>query len=281
MVLAIIILCVASLLYVFIGITVGKGRGKRPVWSVFIRRVIKAISIIFMVVSICRLIVPYYLVSVDPYIVKEMVISMQQEETMAKNRAIRNYVRHNMKTLTADAPVLGNPNAKKTIFIWTDFTCPYCRRVHGELTRLLSERNDVRVVIKNFAVHGPLSGSAARASIAAKLQDAAKTEKFINTLMTSELYSNQDVKDLHGADKAKAEAAEKRIENNVLKIAGDVGLDVEQLKKDMDSDVVTRELKNVYETAQHFEVSGTPFLIINEQAFPGAIPYAQIVKALR
>ena len=63
-------------------------------------------------------------------------------------------------------------------------------------------------------------------------------------------------------------------------MAADAGLDTEQLKKDMDSDVVARELRNVRDLAQRFEISGTPFLIIGEQAFPGAIPAAQIETAL-
>jgi protein-disulfide isomerase len=39
-------------------------------------------------------------------------------------------------------------------------------------------------------------------------------------------------------------------------------------------------LANVRELAQRFEINGTPFLVIGEQAFPGAIPYNQIVEAL-
>ena len=48
----------------------------------------------------------------------------------------------------------------------------------------------------------------------------------------------------------------------------------------MDGEVVARELANVRDLAQVFEITGTPFLIINEEAFPGAIPASQIKAAL-
>jgi protein-disulfide isomerase len=49
----------------------------------------------------------------------------------------------------------------------------------------------------------------------------------------------------------------------------------------MEGDVVKAELQNVRELAQRLEISGTPYLIIGDKAFPGAIPYAQIVEALK
>ena len=56
--------------------------------------------------------------------------------------------------------------------------------------------------------------------------------------------------------------------------------DAKQLKEDMTSEVVEVELANVRDLAQRFEITGTPFLIIGEQAFPGALPASQIKAAL-
>jgi predicted DsbA family dithiol-disulfide isomerase len=80
--------------------------------------------------------------------------------------------------------------------------------------------------------------------------------------------------------KDRSKLAEK-VKANVLKFAKEAGLDVKQLEADMQGEVVTRELANVRGMAQEFEINGTPFLIINEQAFPGAIPYSQIIDALK
>ena len=215
---------------------------------------------------------PYYLTAINPAIVQEMVNGMQEQQQAEKNKQIRKFVRSEGDKMMRDAPILGNRDAKKTIYVWTDFSCPYCRRVHGEIERVLADRDDTRVVIKNFSIHGPLSDGPARAVIAANMQDPAKAAELTNMLMTREFYTQDDLKD---QDKI----AEK-VEANVMKMAAEAGLDTEQLKKDMDSDVVARELRNVRDLAQRFEISGTPFLIIGEQAFPGAIPAAQIETAL-
>ena len=220
-----------------------------------------------------RIVMPYYLTSVNPMILQEMANNFQEQQAAEKNKAIRKAVKSGAESMMADAPILGNADAKNTIFVWTDFSCPYCRRVHGELSRVLKERDDVRIVIKNFSIHGDLSDAPARAVIAAKIQDNAKAAALVETLMTHEYYSQADMKD-------RSKLAEK-VKANVLKFAKEAGLDVKQLEADMQGEVVTRELANVRGMAQEFEINGTPFLIINEQAFPGAIPYSQIIDALK
>ena len=269
----ILVLVVGVLLYLFGGMLLPKGDEKKPsAGKVVAKKCISVIAIILIAGSMCRLYMPYYLTAINPAIVQEMVNGMQEQQQAEKNKQIRKFVRSEGDKMMRDAPILGNRDAKKTIYVWTDFSCPYCRRVHGEIERVLADRDDTRVVIKNFSIHGPLSDGPARAVIAAKMQDPAKAAELTNMLMTREFYTQDDLKD---QDKI----AEKD-EANVMKMAAEAGLDTEQLKKDMDSDVVARELRNVRDLAQRFEISGTPFLIIGEQAFPGAIPAAQIETAL-
>ena len=269
----ILVLVVGILLFLFGGMLLPKGDEKKPsAGKVVAKKCISVIAIILIAGSMCRLYTPYYLTAINPAIVQEMVNGMQEQQQAEKNKQIRKFVRSEGDKMMRDAPILGNRDAKKTIYVWTDFSCPYCRRVHGEIERVLADRDDTRVVIKNFSIHGPLSDGPARAVIAANMQDPTKAAELTNMLMTREFYTQDDLKD---QDKI----AEK-VEANVMKMAAEAGLDTEQLKKDMDSDVVARELRNVRDLAQRFEISGTPFLIIGEQAFPGAIPAAQIETAL-
>ena len=90
--------------------------------------------------------------------------------------------------------------------------------------------------------------------------------------MTKEYRPSENIQ-----DQEKLAAA---IEKNLMKFAKEAGLDVDQLKKDMTSEVVEIELANVRDLANRFEITGTPFLIIGEEAFPGAIPADQINAAL-
>lgn len=208
----------------------------------------------------------------NPNILQEMVTAMQEHQATEKNEKIRNYIRSHPGEMVKNAPILGNRSAVKTVFVWTDFSCPYCRRVHSELARVLKERDDVRVVIKNFSIHGDLSDGPARAAIAAKIQDDDKAAKFVDLMMSREFYSQDDLKDNTNLAK--------KVEANIMKMAQEIGLDTDKLKKDMNSEIVSRELSDVRQIAQEFEIQGTPFLIIEEKAYPGAIPYNQILEAL-
>ena len=208
----------------------------------------------------------------NPKILQEMATAMQEHEATEKNEKIRSYISSRSEDIIKNAPVLGNRGAVKTIYIWSDFSCPYCRRVHGELNRVLGERNDVRVVLKNFSIHGELSDGPAKASIAAKLQDEDKAAKFTDLMMTRQFYTQDDL-----TDKSKLAGT---VETNIMNLAKEAGLDTEKLKADMDGDVVSRELSDVRDMAEHLQITGTPFLIVDGKAFPGAIPYEQIIKAL-
>ena len=269
----ILVLVVGILLFLFGGMLLPKGDEKKPsAGKIFAKKCITLIAIVLISGSMCRLYTPFYLTAVNPAIVQEMVNGMQEQQQAEKNKQIRKFVRSEGEQMMKDAPVLGNRDAKKTIYVWTDFSCPYCRRVHGEIERVLADRDDTRVVIKNFSIHGALSDAPAKAVIAANLQDPAKAANLTNMLMTREFYTQEDLQD-------QSKLAEK-VEANVMKMAEEAGLDTAKLKEDMNGEVVARELRNVRDLAQRFEISGTPFLIIGEQAFPGAIPAEQIKAAL-
>ncbi len=269
MIWTILILVIAIAMFLF-GANVLGGNGKGETLT---QKCVNLLAIILIAGCMVRLVTPYYLTSVNPMILQEMANGYQEQQAAEKNKAIRKAVKSGAEAMMADAPILGNVDAKKTIFIWTDFSCPYCRRVHGELEKVLKERDDVRVVVKNFSIHGDLSDAPARAVIAAKIQDNSKAAALVSNLMSKEYYSQDDMK-----DRSKLGA---KVKANVLKMAKEAGLDVKQLEADMEGEVVTRELANVRELAQRFEISGTPYLIIGDKAFPGAIPYARIIEALK
>ena len=269
----ILVLLLGIALYVFSGTLVKQNAKKVSAVAVYLKKAVNVVAALLIAGSVCRLYVPYYLTDVNPAILQEMVESMQEQQNAEKNKLVRKYVRENGDSMSADAPILGNESAENTIYVWTAASCGYCRRVHGELERVLAERDDVRVVIKNFSIHGVMSDAPARAMIAAKLQGNDKAAKLVDMIMTREYRPSEKIE-----DQSKLAAA---IEKNVMKFAEEAGLDTKQLKQDMQGEVVKRELANVRDLAQRFEISGTPFLIVNEQAFPGAVPAQQILEALK
>ncbi len=269
----VIILLLAIALYMFGGMFFKQDGKKASGMDVVLSKGVSALAIVLIAFSVCRLWTPSYLLHTNPAILQEMVQNMQAQQEQEKNKVVRKYVAKHADEMIGSAPIAGNVDAKKTIFLWSDYSCPYCRRVHAELARVLADRDDVRVVFKNFSIHGPLSDAPAKAVIAAKIQDNAKAVALDKLLMDKEYYSQADMKD-------QAKLPEK-IQANVMKLAKEAGLDTKKLAEDMEGDVVKAELQNVRELAQRFEISGTPYLIIGDQAFPGAIPYSRIIEALK
>jgi protein-disulfide isomerase len=66
----------------------------------------------------------------------------------------------------------------------------------------------------------------------------------------------------------------------VFEAAEKVGLDVAQLKKDMADTAVTDALGRSEKLAKDLGIQGTPFMIIGDQSFPGAIKEDQMKAAI-
>ena len=273
MIWTLLILVLAIALYIFGGKFIKAGSKKASTLDIIMHKGIKVVAIILIAGCVCRLWTPVYLINTNPAILQEMVQNMQASQEKEKNKEVRKYVKNHMNDMIGNAPIAGNAEATKTIFSWSDYSCPYCRRVHSELARVLKERDDVRVVLKNFSIHGALSDAPAKAVIAAKIQDNAKAAALDQLLMDKEYFTQEDMK-----NQAKLPET---IHANVMKLAKEAGLDTKQLEADMEGDVVRQELQNVRELAQRFEITGTPYLIIGEKAYPGYIPYARIIDALK
>lgn len=67
-----------------------------------------------------------------------------------------------------EIPVLGNPNGNVTIVEYFDYQCPYCKKGHGELMRVVKNDGNVRLVMKDWIIFGDTSAYAARLVLAAK-----------------------------------------------------------------------------------------------------------------
>jgi thioredoxin-related protein len=268
-----LILVVAVLLYVFAGKLV-KTDGKKPSpVAHLVKKGVNVVSVVLIVIGVNRLGLglDYYLTQSNPAILQEMATNMQTQERERSSKLVREYVDKHADEMMKWAPVLGNEKASKTIFVWTAPDCPYCRRVHNEFTRVLQDDKDVRIVIKNFPVHGEISDIPGRWTIAAKIQGNAKAAALYEMIMANEYWgADHNSKDLN-----------KVITKNMQKYAKAVGLDVAKLEKDLNGPEVAQELMQVRELAQQFQITGTPYLIINDQVFPGAVPYEQIMNALR
>jgi len=145
-------------------------------------------------------------------------------------------------------PVGGNPRGDVTIVEFFDYRCPYCKQVLPSLQALLKEDGKLRFVYKELPVLGPQSVVAAQAALAAQRQ--GKYEDFHTAMMATKGQLTDDT---------------------VYKVAGSVGLNVEQLKRDMNAPEISKVLKDNLALADALNIHGTPGFIIGNQIVPGAL----------
>src|SRR5213082_3157950 len=151
------------------------------------------------------------------------------------------------KSGTESAHIRGNPDAPVTLEEYGDFQCPPCGMFATFVGQLEKEYDSrLRVVFRNFplGVHEH-AREAALAAEAAGLQD-----KFWE--MHDTLYREQETW-------SKAPNARELFES----YAGTIGLNVDQFKKDMDSDKVRERIDSDRALADSLGIKVTPTLFIN------------------
>jgi len=145
-------------------------------------------------------------------------------------------------------PVGGNPQGDVTVVEFFDYRCPYCKQVHPALQKLLDQDRKLRFVYKEFPVLGEQSDIAAHAALAARLQ--GRYEAFHNAMMAAKGQITED---------------------QVYRIAGSIGLDVDRLKRDMTDPEIERALSANKSLAKALDLRGTPGFVIGDHIIPGAI----------
>jgi protein-disulfide isomerase len=152
-------------------------------------------------------------------------------------------------------PVAGNPQGDVTVVEFFDYQCGYCKHVRKEVLALLEQDRNVRFVLKEFPILGPLSTAAARAALAARRQN--KYWEMHNALM--------------GYRGRLTEAA-------IPDIARGIGLDPARLEKDMKDTEIDTILEDARALGESLGLTGTPAFVIGSQVAPGAIDLQSMKK---
>jgi protein-disulfide isomerase len=163
-------------------------------------------------------------------------------------------------------PVAGNPKAPVTIVEFFDYRCSHCIAMEPVIANILRSNPNVRVVFKDFPVLGEMSEIAARAALAANRQHQYLVMNRA-LLSTSQPFST-DV---------------------ILDIAKKQGLNVDKLRRDMQSKAISNQLKATYQLASELQLPGTPAFFIGKtyardtkdlQFFPGEMTQSELQEAV-
>ncbi len=159
----------------------------------------------------------------------------------------------------AGRPVKGGENAKVTIVEWSDFQCPYCKRVTPTLEQIHETYGDqVRVVFR----HLPLSIHPKAPAAHAAAEAAHQQGKFWE--MHDKIFANQ-----------RELSAEKFVE-----YATELDLDVDRFKKDVVSSDVKKQVDGDSGAAATLGITGTPAFFVNGRYLSGAQPFASFKRLI-
>ena len=154
---------------------------------------------------------------------------------------------------------MGNVHGDVTVVEFFDYNCPYCKRAAEPVRKLLEADANIRLVYREWPILSEGSMFAARAALASREQ--GKYEEMHVGLMS----------------------AGRVDERSTIKIAEGLGLDIAQLRRDMQSPMVTQHIARSVELAGEIGINGTPAFVIGTQLAPGLIPYenlkAMVAKA--
>jgi protein-disulfide isomerase len=180
------------------------------------------------------------------------LVTPRQPEQAARRGGLDPEKRYEVKV--DGAPAKGPESAKVTIVEISDFQCPFCKRVKPTLTQLLADYgDDVRLVYKHLPLDFHTQAPAAHAAAEA----AHRQGKFWE--MYDKIFEHQ------------AELAPEKYEV----WAAEIGLDVEQFKKDAASAEVKARVEADKQEVNQLGVTGTPSFFINGRPFSGAQPLEQ------
>jgi protein-disulfide isomerase len=157
--------------------------------------------------------------------------------------------------------VLGNLQGEVTLVEFFDYNCAYCKRALPDMLSLMKDDGELRIVLKEFPVLGDGSVEAARVAVAVRMQDS-----------TGQKYLEFHQKLLGAHGEANGERA--------LAVAKEVGLDVDRLKRDMESPEAKTTIDENLKLGETLGITGTPTYVVGSELVTGAVGLDELTKKL-
>lgn len=159
-----------------------------------------------------------------------------------------------------DAPFLGNPKGDVTVVEYFDYQCPYCKKAHPTVKKVVERDGNVKLVMKDWPIFGDVSIFAAQAVLGAA--QIGQYEVAMDALMqTKGKLTHEDVENtLTGAGLSMDEIAAS-VNKHTSKISG--------------------LLDRNYAQATAFNFAGTPAYVIGSSLYPGVLDEDGLVDAIK
>lgn len=182
------------------------------------------------------------------------VLEQRQEQQQAANDVA--LVQSNAADLFEDDSswVGGNPDGDVTIVEFVDYRCSYCRKAFPEVSQLVSDDGNIKLIMKEFPILGEQSVASSRMALAAKIALGDEAYKQVHDSLIT---FRGEVNPL-----------------SIKALASDLGLDGDAILAEMENPEIDAIIANNRALAQRMQISGTPTFVVGDQMLRGYLPYA-------
>lgn len=200
----------------------------------------------------------------NPQVLVESLQAYQQKQADQQQQAQKAFLeqmKSNPKAVIGDSPTTGAKDQKIVLLEFSDFQCPYCSKAHQTLKQFMTTRqNQVTLVYK----HLPLTQIHPEAMPSAKAAWAAGQQgKFWE--FHDALFENQ----------------QKLGEPLYVATAQALNLDLKRFDQDRNGQAASAAIQKDVEMAEKLGVTGTPFVIMNDQVISSGVELDNLEAALK
>lgn len=198
-----------------------------------------------------------------PEAILESVQAYQQQQLQQQKQAQQAFLQQlqaNPQRVIGTSPTTGAQSSKVLLIEFSDFQCPYCAQANQTLKQLMANhQGEITLVYKHF----PLTTIHEQAMLAAKAAWAAGQQGQFWEYHDA-LFSQQD----------------KLGEELYVATAKTLNLDLEQFNQDRNADAANVAIGQDMQLAQMLGIQGTPFFVMNGEAFSGAVQLSELESIL-
>ena len=185
----------------------------------------------------------------------------------SRKQSIKHYLKMKHNPYKVSGNVLGDPNGKIKVELYSDFKCPICPSYNIMLHKLVKENKNILIIHKNF----PLDKECNQYMDGQMHEGACRMARYAIAAENQGKY--WDMADLLFEKQPKTD-------DDATELAKEIGLDVNKFKKDISSPQTRDRIKNDIDKGISLGLDGTPNIIVNGKRYFGAKAYFELKRAI-
>ena len=185
----------------------------------------------------------------------------------SRKQSIKHYLKMKKNPYKVSGNVLGNPDGKIKVELYSDFKCPICPSYNIMLHKLVKENKDVLIIHRNFPLDTECN----------IYMDGQMHEGACRMARYSVAAENQgrywDMADLLFERKPKND-------DEAVRLAKDIGLDINKFKNDINLPQTRDKIRQDIDKGIALGLDGTPNIIVNGKRYFGAKAYYELKRII-